>query len=195
MIPRSGKCFGWKGRNFVVPMREKNIVMLAPDYARVVIRDSSKLVIFYLYKICKQCKWIYSSNLHSSFNIRVNSLVEQFFWWNQRTYSRFVIRDSRFVAIHENSLSNRMDPNYEWRMWTTRIFSLHFANYIRITNYTSRIANTRIVWPHPKSAATLCAIRDSWQFKTRIFYSYKIGKQCNWTYSFCTRRLIFMSIL
>jgi len=28
--------------------------------------------IFYSYKICKQCKRIYSSNLHSSFNIRVN---------------------------------------------------------------------------------------------------------------------------
>jgi len=28
-------------------------------------------------------------------------------------YSRFVIRDLRFVAIHENSLSNRMDPNDE----------------------------------------------------------------------------------
>jgi len=28
-------------------------------------------------------------------------------------YSRFVIRDSRFVAIHENSLSNRTDPNDE----------------------------------------------------------------------------------
>jgi len=26
-------------------------------------------------------------------------------------------------------------------------------------------------------------MRDSWQFKTRIFYSYKIGKQRKWTYS------------
>jgi len=34
-----------------------------------------------------------------------------------------------------------------------------------------------------KDAARLCAIRDSWQFKTRIFYSYKIYKQCKWTYS------------
>jgi len=48
--------------------------------------------------------------------------------------SWFVIRDSRFVAIHENSLSNRMDPNDEWRMWTNFLSTL-FANYIRITNY------------------------------------------------------------
>jgi len=31
-----------------------------------------KIRIFYSYKIGKQCKWTYSSNLHSSFNIRVN---------------------------------------------------------------------------------------------------------------------------
>jgi len=37
--------------------------VVRPDYARFVIRDSSKLAIFYLYKICKQCKWTYSSNL------------------------------------------------------------------------------------------------------------------------------------
>jgi len=42
--------------------------MVRLDYARFVIRDSSKLTIFYSYKICKQCKWIYLSNL--SFNIR-----------------------------------------------------------------------------------------------------------------------------
>jgi len=48
-------------------------VIVRPDYARFVIRHSSKLAIFYSYKICKQCKWTYSSNLHSSFNIRVNS--------------------------------------------------------------------------------------------------------------------------
>jgi len=47
--------------------------------------DSSKLAIFYSYKICKQCKWTYSSNLHSLFNIRVNLLAERFFWRNQRT--------------------------------------------------------------------------------------------------------------
>jgi len=52
----------------------------APDYARLMIRDSSKLAIFYSYKVCKQCKGTCSSNLHSSFNIRVNSLAEQFFW-------------------------------------------------------------------------------------------------------------------
>jgi len=55
-------------------------VMARPDYARFVIRDSSKLAIFYSYKICKQCKWTYSSNLYSSFNIRVNSLAERFFF-------------------------------------------------------------------------------------------------------------------
>jgi len=54
-------------------------IKLAPDYARFVIRDSSKLAIFYLYKICKQCKWTYSSNLYS-FNIRVNSLAKRFFF-------------------------------------------------------------------------------------------------------------------
>jgi len=48
---------------------DKN-VKLASDYARFVIGNGSKLVIFYSYKICKQCKWTYSSNLHSSFNIR-----------------------------------------------------------------------------------------------------------------------------
>jgi len=45
----------------------------------------SKFAVFYSYEICKQCKWTYSSNLHSSFNIRVNSLAERFFWRNQRT--------------------------------------------------------------------------------------------------------------
>jgi len=45
----------------------------APDYAHFVIGNGSKLAIFNSYKICKQCKWTYS-NLHSSFNIRVNSL-------------------------------------------------------------------------------------------------------------------------
>jgi len=45
-----------------------------------VIRDSSKLAIFYSYKICKRCKWTYSS-----FNIRVNLLTKRFFWRNQRT--------------------------------------------------------------------------------------------------------------
>jgi len=58
--------------------------MVRPDYARFVIRDK-KLAIFYSYKICKQCKWTYSSNLHSSINIHVNSLAERFFWRNQRT--------------------------------------------------------------------------------------------------------------
>jgi len=29
-----------------------------------------------------------------------------------------------------------------------------------------------------KGAVRLCAIRDLWQFKTRIFYLYKICKQC-----------------
>jgi len=43
--------------------------------AQFMIRNSSKLAIFYSYKVCKQCKWTYSSNLHSSFNIRVNSLA------------------------------------------------------------------------------------------------------------------------
>jgi len=64
------------------------MLKLAPDYARFVIRDSSKLAIFYSYKICKQCKLIrtYSSNLYSSFNIRINSLAERFFWQNQRTW-------------------------------------------------------------------------------------------------------------
>jgi len=46
-------------------------VMVRPDCARFVIRDSSKLAIFYSYKICKQ--WTYS------FNIRVNSLASGFF--------------------------------------------------------------------------------------------------------------------
>jgi len=54
--------------------------MMQPDYARFVIRDSSKLAIFYSYKIYKQCKWTCSSNLDSSFNIRVNLLAER----NQR---------------------------------------------------------------------------------------------------------------
>jgi len=45
-----------------------------------VIRESSKLAIFYSYKICKQCKWTYSSNLYSSFNICVNSLAERDFF-------------------------------------------------------------------------------------------------------------------
>jgi len=58
---------------------------LAPDYARFVIGNGSKLAIFYSYKMCKRCKWTYSSNLHPSFNIRVNSLAERFFWRNQRT--------------------------------------------------------------------------------------------------------------
>jgi len=34
---------------------------------------------FSIHKICKQCKWIHSSSLHSSFNIRVNSLASIFF--------------------------------------------------------------------------------------------------------------------
>jgi len=42
--------------------------------AGFVIRDSSKLTIFYSYKICKQCKWTYSSNLHS-FNVRAVEFV------------------------------------------------------------------------------------------------------------------------
>jgi len=49
---------------------------------------------------------------------------------------------SRFVAIHENSLSNRMDSNDEWRMWTIRIFSPHYSRITyesRITHYESRI--------------------------------------------------------
>jgi len=51
-------------------------IKLATDYARFVIGNSSKLAIFYSYKICK---WTYSSNLHSSFNTCVNSLAERFF--------------------------------------------------------------------------------------------------------------------
>jgi len=54
----------------------------------------------------------------------------------------FAIRDSRFVAIHENSLSNRIDPNDEWRMWTIRIFSPHYSRITyksRITHHESRI--------------------------------------------------------
>jgi len=39
-------------------------LMVRPYYARFVICDSSKLAIFYSYKICKQCKWTYLSNLH-----------------------------------------------------------------------------------------------------------------------------------
>jgi len=58
----------------------------AVRFVRFVIRDSSKLAIFYSCKICKQSKWTYSSNLHLSFNIRVNSLAERFFKWNQRTW-------------------------------------------------------------------------------------------------------------
>jgi len=54
-----------------------------PDCARFVIRDGSKLAIFYSYKICKRRKWTYSLNLHSSFNIRVDSLTERFFRRNQ----------------------------------------------------------------------------------------------------------------
>jgi len=34
-----------------------------------------------------------------------------------------------------------------------------------------------------EDAVRLCAIRNSWQFKTRIFYLYKICKQYKWTYS------------
>jgi len=56
--------------------------------------------------------------------------------------SQFVIHDSRFVAIHENSLSNRMDPNDEWRMWTIWIFSPHYLRItyeLRITRHESQI--------------------------------------------------------
>jgi len=42
------------------------------------IRETVQNVIFYSYKICKQCKWTYSSNLHS-FNIRVNPPAERLF--------------------------------------------------------------------------------------------------------------------
>jgi len=38
----------------------------------------------YSYKIYKQCKW-HLSNLHSSFNIRVNLLAKRFFLRSQRT--------------------------------------------------------------------------------------------------------------
>jgi len=59
-----------------------------------------------------------------------------------QTMRVFVIRDSRFVAIHENSLSNRMDPNDEWWMWIIRIFSSHYSWITyesRITHHESRI--------------------------------------------------------
>jgi len=36
--------------------------------------------------------------------------------------SRFVICDSRFVAIHENSLFNRMDPSHSWFVVVVRKF-------------------------------------------------------------------------
>jgi len=49
-----------------------NIIKLVSDYARFVIGNSSKPTIFYSYKICKQCKQTYSSNLHS-FNTRVSA--------------------------------------------------------------------------------------------------------------------------
>jgi len=68
------KEFSQKKRNYLMRL----------NYARTIngarlraIRDSSKLAIFYSYKIRKQCKW---TNLHSSFNnIRVDSLAERCF--------------------------------------------------------------------------------------------------------------------
>jgi len=45
-------------------LANSSILKLAPDYVRFVIGNSSKLAIFYSYKIYKQCKWTYSSNLH-----------------------------------------------------------------------------------------------------------------------------------
>jgi len=54
--------------------QELRLRRVRPDYARFMIPDNSKFAILYSYKICKQCKWTYSSNLHSSFTIRVNSL-------------------------------------------------------------------------------------------------------------------------
>jgi len=45
-----------------------------------VIGNSLKLVIIYSCKICKQCKWTYSSNSYSSFNICVNLLAELAFF-------------------------------------------------------------------------------------------------------------------
>jgi len=47
-----------------------NIIKLASDYVR--FGNSLKPSVFYSYKICKQCKQTYSSNLHS-FNIRVSA--------------------------------------------------------------------------------------------------------------------------
>jgi len=103
--------------------------------------------------------------------IYIHWIHVQFFTWGCG-YTH--IRDSWFVAIHKNSLS--MDPNDEWRMWTIWIF---FPHYSRIT-YESRI--THYEYAH-KVAAPRVRIRDSWEFKTCIFYSYKIAKQCKWTYS------------
>jgi len=69
-----------------------------------VIRDSSKLAIFYSYKICKQCKWTYSLNLHS-FNIRINSLVERFLTKSKDANHH----ESRIVWSHHNILEMLWD--------------------------------------------------------------------------------------
>jgi len=69
-----------------------------PDYARFVIRDVSKLAIFYSYKIRKQCKWMYSSNWHSSFNICVNSLAKWVFFLTKSKNANY--HESRIVWPH-----------------------------------------------------------------------------------------------
>jgi len=44
----------------------------------------------------------------------------------------FAIRDSQFVAIHENSLSNRMDPNDECELYKFFFHTIRelYTNYI-----------------------------------------------------------------
>jgi len=49
----------------------------------------------------------------------------------------FVIRDSRLVAINENSFSDRIDPNDECELYE---FSLHTIHEL-YTNYELRITN------------------------------------------------------
>jgi len=93
--------------------------MVRPDYVRFVIYDSSKFAIFYSYKICKQYKWTYSSNLHLSFNIRVNSLVGVF------------LTKSKDANHHESRI---VRPHHKVYHAVIVWSDLYFLYHIRIKN-------------------------------------------------------------
>jgi len=125
--------------------------MVRPDYTRFVIRDNSKLAIFYSYKICKQCKWTYLSNLHLSFNIRViRSLVERFFYEIRGRESSWIVwpHHKTSLKLHERialsqfavdfsltRMSKWVIGNQEWQISRklsfkiiNRIFGIQRAN-------------------------------------------------------------------